>query len=69
MADLNTRQRIHLVVDNESDPARNRLAMNSADVEYLWRTSDMFTQPLALFLDAWNLAIDDRIPPKGLKDD
>ena len=68
MAHTTTGANIFLVVDNQNDPARNRLAMNSADVEYLWRTSDMFTQPLALVLDAWNLAIDDRIPPKGLKD-
>lgn len=48
--------------------ARPATPMNSADVEYLWRISKMFEQPLRIFMEVENIAIDDRIPPKGLKE-
>lgn len=64
-----TVRNLHLVVDAEANSKRERIAMNSVDVYYLWKTGDMARQTLAVFLEASFLAIDDRIPPKGLKDD
>lgn len=65
MGNNHPRDYLRLAVDNHKP---ERKWMNSADVQYLWRTSDMADQTLNLFLDVWNVGIDDRIPPKGLKE-
>lgn len=47
---------------------RSSRPMHSADISYLWRLSDMRDMPLRVFMEVSNIAIDDRIPPKGLKE-
>lgn len=60
---IDTSQFLHM-----GDELRSSRAMHSADVAYLWRLSDMCNMPLRIYMEVANVAIDDRIPPKGLKE-
>lgn len=65
MADNSVDDNSVLALVREVHSARG---MHSADIAYLWRLSDMRDMPLRVYMEVANLAIDDRIPPKGLKE-